>query len=221
MNTDVSSAKISVVNNPIELEFEKEALQWSPGGSDRIFFVGSLGTRKGLFDIIEALVLLKQRGVTPPVTIAGPEERRGARAALESLVAEHGLEYVTLMRPVLGPEKLTLFKGNGIFLFPSHKENFPLVVIESAAAARAPVATVSASSTADVPTYASVSTRRGPARSILLSRSPGLTRRSNSTCHTSPRRAARSHSCGRVNLRPNAWETVAAATSPSSGWREG
>jgi glycosyltransferase involved in cell wall biosynthesis len=140
-NTEVSPAKISVVNNPIELAFEREALQWPPGGSEGIFFVGSLGTRKGLFDIIEALALLKRRGVTPPVTIAGPEEGRGARAALEGLLAEQGLEQVTLPGPVLGPEKLALFKENGIFLFPSHKENFPLVVIESAAAGRAIITT--------------------------------------------------------------------------------
>jgi len=140
-NTDVSPSTISVVSNPIDLEFEREALQWSAGGSDRVFFVGSLGTRKGLFDIIEALVLLKARGQTPPVTMAGPEEQRGARAALEGLVAEHGLRHVTVLHPVLGTEKLALFKGNGIFLFPSHKENFPLVVIESAAAARAIITT--------------------------------------------------------------------------------
>ncbi len=138
---DLDPARVYVVNNPIPSEFERAVLRQPPAENDEIFFLGSIGKRKGVYDILAAAALLKDRGVPLSITLAGPEEKANELALARTIIAERCLDNVRLIPPVHGKEKIDLFRTKGILLFPSYNENLPLVVLEAAAAARAIITT--------------------------------------------------------------------------------
>jgi len=129
--------KVMVVNNPIEIEFEKRALSFKPAENPSIFFIGSLGKRKGVYDILTVASLLKERRIYTVISLAGPEAKRGNLREIGGIVAREQLDNVKVSKPLYGREKIEYFERNSIFLFPSYNENFPLVILEAAAAAKA------------------------------------------------------------------------------------
>jgi glycosyltransferase involved in cell wall biosynthesis len=137
----LEAAKVFVVTNPIDQRFEQEALSFPPTDDASVFFVGSLGKRKGVFDILEAAAQLDAAGKPAPIFLSGPEDRSGDLARIRSIMATRNLTSVRLLPGVYGEEKLGFFRAHGIFLFPSHNENLPLVVLEAAAAGRAIITT--------------------------------------------------------------------------------
>jgi glycosyltransferase involved in cell wall biosynthesis len=140
-NTALPANRIHVVNNPIDGEFERAAGTIPPGGSRDVLFLGALAESKGTFDLIRAVALLRDEGLPVTVHMAGPERGAGVRQALEEMVRDLRLTTVTIREPVSGEEKLALVRECGIFALPSYRENFPLGVLEAAAAGRAMVVT--------------------------------------------------------------------------------
>ncbi|HEX5127675.1 MAG TPA: glycosyltransferase family 4 protein [Rhodocyclaceae bacterium] len=105
----------------------------------RLVFVGRLVRTKGLFEMIEALALLKAERIPFCFKIAGS----GAdEAALRSLIAEYGLEQeVVLLGPLFGEAKNKLWLDSDVLVFPSHFEGLPYSILEAMAAGCVPVAT--------------------------------------------------------------------------------
>lgn len=99
----------------------------------RLVFVGRLVETKGLFEIVEALKLLKSRGVLFSMRIAGggPDE-----AALREAVSKAGLEReIDFLGPVFGEAKHRLWLESDLFVFPTwHKEGLPYAILEAMAA---------------------------------------------------------------------------------------
>lgn len=89
--------------------------------------------RKGVWDIIEAARLLKERGVEFRLTLAG---RRGdAYPELETRIREIGLQdRIELAGEVSPAEKLTLYGQTLLYLQPSYHEGFGLATAEAMAA---------------------------------------------------------------------------------------
>jgi glycosyltransferase involved in cell wall biosynthesis len=133
--------RVTVVNNPIDAEFERLSLSLPLPGNPGVFFLGVVGRRKGVYDIVQAARILQESGSEVSIQLAGPEDERGAMDNVRKQVNEWSLRNVTLAGPVYGDSKIALFRQNGIFVFPSYNENFPLVVLEAAAAGRAIVTT--------------------------------------------------------------------------------
>lgn len=134
---------LQVVNNPIDARFENAALQLPV--DDRpaaILAMGELRRDKGVLDLIAACGVLRQRGVTFPLCLAGPEREAGILAEIRRLVARHGLgDCVDLPGRIGADAKLRVFRETGVSILPSYYENFPLVLIEAAAAGHAIVPT--------------------------------------------------------------------------------
>lgn len=133
--------RVHVVTNLIDRHFEAEALSFPPAGNADAFFMGSLGTRKGVYDILETARHLRTSGDEGRIYLSGPEDRTGDLARITDSIARDDLRNVTLLGPLYGAEKLEYFRQHAIFLFPSHNENFPLVVLEAAAAGKAIITT--------------------------------------------------------------------------------
>lgn len=108
----------------------------------RALFMGSIGPRKGAFDLIVALGRLKSRGCVFPVWIAGYEEREGdlpkAQIQLEEL---HLAESCKLTGAVLGEKKAELFEKTNLFILPSYNEGLPMAILEAMTAGMAVVST--------------------------------------------------------------------------------
>lgn len=133
---------LRIVNNPIDAEFERTVLQLErQQGDDTVLSLGTIGRDKGLLDILEAVRLLDGR-VPGRILMVGPEREPGIRDTARNFIARHSLTgCVELREGVWGAEKMDLFRQSSIFLLPSYYENFPLVVLEAAAAGQAIITT--------------------------------------------------------------------------------
>lgn len=89
--------------------------------------------RKGVWDILDAMRLLKERGVAVSLTLAG--KRGDAYPELQQRIAELGLEgCVQAVGEVTPEEKLSLFGRAKLYLQPSYFEGFGLATAEAMAA---------------------------------------------------------------------------------------
>ena len=140
-NIDLEEDKVIIVNNPIDSEFENNALSFNTLEGSNIFFIGALGKRKGVYDILKVASQLKKMKINCSILLAGPEERKGDLKKINKIVNRQSLDNVEVLKPIYNTEKIDYFKRNSIFLFPSYNENFPLVIIEAAAAGKAIITT--------------------------------------------------------------------------------
>jgi glycosyltransferase involved in cell wall biosynthesis len=132
---ELSPEKIRVVNNPLDRAFEERALVMPVAREGKLILaLGVMDTQKGILDIVAAAALARAHAEFT-IVAAGPERQPGIRARVEQLVRENKLEGVIQLQPgVWGEEKARLFQEASAFLLPSYYENFPLVVLEAAAA---------------------------------------------------------------------------------------
>ena len=99
----------------------------------RLVYIGRLITEKGLFDILAAVALLRDRGRRLRLDIAG------SGPALEALLAQAALhqlgEIVQFHGPVAGPDKARLWHDADLLVFPTyHPEGLPYALLEAMAA---------------------------------------------------------------------------------------
>jgi glycosyltransferase involved in cell wall biosynthesis len=139
----ISPEKVRVVSNPISGDFEAEALRLpiqSQGST--ILGLGLMGRDKGVFDAVKAAVTVMGLHPTFQLILAGPERDPGILKELRGQIQAASLNgNVELRSAVWGQAKLDLFRQSQILILPSYFENFPLVVLEAAAAGLAIITT--------------------------------------------------------------------------------
>ncbi|MBH1981175.1 MAG: glycosyltransferase family 4 protein [Burkholderiales bacterium] len=97
-----------------------------------LVYVGRLAESKGVFELLEALALVRSADVKVNLRIAGSGP---AEADLRAQVVQMGLQdTVTFLGPVFGEEKDKLWEGADLFGFPTHHEGLPYALLESMAA---------------------------------------------------------------------------------------
>lgn len=135
-------SRIFTVNNPIDEAFESAALSIPLAGNrPGVLSLGVMDQAKGAWDIMAAAKVICGKGHGGFV-LAGPEREPDIHRNLRGFIQSNALqESVQLRGSVWGEEKFELFRQTGIFLLPSHFENFPLVLLEAAAAGQAIVTT--------------------------------------------------------------------------------
>lgn len=118
---------VSVLYNAVPtLALDRHLAQ--PG---RIAFLGRLGTRKGVGDLIQAFALVKQRCPEAQLYLAGDGEIETYQAMAEQL----GLNgSVHCLGWIAGEAKLKLLTQTDIYCLPSYNEGFPMGVIEAMSA---------------------------------------------------------------------------------------
>lgn len=138
----LAAERVHVVHNPIDPDFERHAPRFEAGrGGANVLCFGVMDRKKGVLDILEAAARLP---VDSPAVfqLVGPEREPGIKAEVESRIIELGLqERVKILGPVFGERKIELFRDAALLLLPSYIENFPVSVIEAAAAGLPVVAT--------------------------------------------------------------------------------
>jgi glycosyltransferase involved in cell wall biosynthesis len=134
--------KLFVVNNPIDAEFEKAALAMPPERPGNVILaMGVMGRAKGIFDILAAATIVAATAKST-FKLAGAEREPNILRDAREYAAQNGLaQIVEINATVDDRKKLALFREASILLLPSHYENFPLTVVEAAAAGLAIVTT--------------------------------------------------------------------------------
>jgi glycogen(starch) synthase len=99
--------------------------------SNDLIFVGRLVSVKGVALLLEALALLRERGIAPRLMIVGggPEEE-ALRAQCASLGLDEQVKFAGLVRHEQLPR---LLNQSRIMVLPSFLEGFPIVVLEAIA----------------------------------------------------------------------------------------
>ena len=138
----LAAERVHVVHNPIDPDFERHALNFQPGrGGVNVLCFGVMDRKKGVLDILEAAARLPA-DYPARFQLVGPERESGIKAEVERRIIERGLqERVTILGAVFGERKVELFREATLLLLPSYIENFPVSVIEAAAAGLPVVAT--------------------------------------------------------------------------------
>ncbi len=124
----VPAQRVHFVPNAVKLPAVLAQSFAQVGRPPRIVAAGRLHPKKGFDVLVAAAALLRDRGLSFEVEIAGEGDER---AKLEGLIVQHGLgERVRLV----GWRDASAFLATGdVFAFPSYQEGFPLVLLEAMA----------------------------------------------------------------------------------------
>ena len=124
----VSPEKVSIVNNITE-PAGREKVARAAGGPVRLLFLGEIGPRKGVFDLLQAMAHLQ--GAAPGkarLEIGGNKNE----AALEEAIRTQGLEdCVHFNGFVTGDLKKELLSRADVFVLPSYHEGLPVSILEA------------------------------------------------------------------------------------------
>ncbi len=127
--------RVEIASNPVDRLFA-EALEAGQSavsdGKKVILFLGSLGRRKGVFDILQAAPAIFEKHPDARIIFAGAEESRGEKLRIDELCREKRLdEKATFIGVVTGRKKLSVFQNAMIYVLPSYGENLPFSLLEA------------------------------------------------------------------------------------------
>lgn len=131
--------KFVVIENGIDLSSYKNI---PLKGHDKcsILFLSWVDKNKGIFDLLEAMLLLLNDNLSFKLIIAG---NGSAFMDSQSFVNTNNLnEYVFFHGWALGDQKLELFKNSDIFILPTHFEGYPNSLLEAMASGKACIGTL-------------------------------------------------------------------------------
>lgn len=131
----------SITQSPIEVipNFLLDSYHQDPfsASGDQILFLGRYGSRKGIYDLIEAVGSLVKTFPSLHLNCAGD----GEIALVREMIRLRGLErHITVNGWLEGSEKQVLFRSSSIFVLPSHAEGLPMALLEAMAQGLAIVA---------------------------------------------------------------------------------
>jgi len=103
-------------------------------GRLRVLFVGQIGERKGVLDLLEAIATLRARGTVVMLTLVGPEQLPGelerATRRRDALALD---DRVRFTGPLTGEALYAEFRAHDVFALPSYNEGIPAVLYEAGA----------------------------------------------------------------------------------------
>ena len=136
----VAHARLTVIANAVDTEgLAQERPVRSQSAPLRVVYIGRLADGKGIPDIVDAVRILRDRGVTVVLSIAGSGT---LEQELRDLVIAAGVaDRVNFTGAVFGSAKDLLWLQSDVFAFPTLREGLPYAILESMAAGAVPVTT--------------------------------------------------------------------------------
>lgn len=138
----IGGEKIFNIPNSLEL---KEFYKLLPSDirktkSINLLFLGLVGKRKGIFEILQSVKQLKEKDYKFKLLIVGPGEKKGEMEEVDNLIRREEIgDFVEILGQKEHPEAVRYYKLADIFLMPSYNETGPPLAILEAMAAGVPV----------------------------------------------------------------------------------
>ncbi|MFS1704631.1 glycosyltransferase family 4 protein [Alteromonas sp. AMM-1] len=134
-------ADIRIINNFPSPVFEGlfHERRFNANAVTKLLFLGYIGQRKGVYDLVDAVAILKAQGVTGfTITVGG----NGEIEQLKTLIKERELcAYFDVIGWVTGEQKYRLMNESDVLLLPSHNEGLPIAILEAMSAGLAVIST--------------------------------------------------------------------------------
>lgn len=131
----VKKEQVMVCPNGIPpLPAEAAAVRRASNRVPNILYLSNLIVSKGVYVLLDACRLLKEKGICFVCDFVGGESKEIDRSRFEAAVKERGLEgIVTYHGPKYGAEKEYFWQQADVFVFPTFyfNECFPLVLLEA------------------------------------------------------------------------------------------
>ncbi len=120
-------ADVQIVPNYVELPDLRERLEDEPDARPKFLFLGLVGQRKGVYDLLPAAASAL-RSVPFELTIGGNGEVEKSVAMTEQLGAS---DHIRFAGWVSGGEKAALLRAADVYVLPSHNEGLPVSLLEA------------------------------------------------------------------------------------------
>ncbi|MCX5778195.1 MAG: glycosyltransferase family 4 protein [Elusimicrobia bacterium] len=122
-----------IVPNTIEYDPHATGIIRAPAGTGRILFLSHLQNEKGVDTFLDALAILRQRGMVFEARLAGNPFKISLPEVHEEIFRRGLSGCVTVLGGLVDSDKYRECSVTDILVFPSRNEAFPLVLIEAAA----------------------------------------------------------------------------------------
>lgn len=128
----VTPAQIHICPNGIADSAVSASISSSHTGVFRLLFLSNLLVSKGVWVLLDACCLLKERGYCFVCDMVGGETTEIDRSQLEEQISIRGLkDQVFYWGPQYGERKTSFFQQADIFVQPTFEDCFPLTVLEA------------------------------------------------------------------------------------------
>ncbi len=128
----VKKEQVVVCPNGIPGLFDKEPYFERNNKVPHLLFLSNLIPSKGVYVLLDALKLLKDKGYQFFCNFVGGESKEITRAVFEMAVMERGLTGMAIYNgPKYGNEKNVFFTNSDIFVQPTYEDCFPLTLLEA------------------------------------------------------------------------------------------
>jgi glycosyltransferase involved in cell wall biosynthesis len=121
-------AKLAVVPNYVAVP---PAVTRASTDKPTLLFLGAIGHRKGIFDLLSALAIARKTNADLRLLVGGTGQLDEAKAAAAKLDLS---DHVDFLGWVDATERARLLDSAGIYVLPSYNEGLPMSVLEAMAA---------------------------------------------------------------------------------------
>ena len=127
-----SSERRVVIPNGLDVPVEKFKREKLEAVQKRILFIAGLRKSKGVLDVIETALKIKQKESNFIIDIAGSWQEPETEKLFQHELSKHNLEdHIMLHGRVAGDDKWKLYSSADIFFFPSRREGLGNSLIEA------------------------------------------------------------------------------------------
>lgn len=136
---ELGCPKAKIVQNIVEPPSEpKSPALPKPGEALRLLFLGKIGREKGIYELVHALSILKEKGIAVRLTVGGTGDEESMRRAAEANGVDDMIDYAGWVE---GEDKDRLLETHHILVLPSYIEGLPICLLEAGTAAMPAIAT--------------------------------------------------------------------------------
>ncbi|NQV54022.1 MAG: glycosyltransferase family 4 protein [Flavobacteriales bacterium] len=135
--TDFDSSYVKSINKKSNIIYLPEAMnslyfseEWKMVGENNLVFIGTICERKGIFDLIKALNLIKRKVNLKIIGTGSASDTQKLSKMIEYFQLEDSVELMGRLDP---QEILVVFKESLLCVLPSHVDNSPNTVAEAQA----------------------------------------------------------------------------------------